>query len=121
MSTWAPGTAHGYRHEALLYHDGDEFLETAIGFIEEAVEHGEPVLVALAPPKIAALQAKVKGAGSKVLFANMEELGRNPAQIIPAWQAFLAEHPTRWRPCPGNRRTHSGHPGRRPTRRRPTA
>jgi anti-sigma regulatory factor (Ser/Thr protein kinase) len=93
MSTWPPGAAHGYRHEAFLYHDGDEFLEAAIRFIEEAVEHEEPVLVALAPPKIAALRSKVKSAASNVTFANMEELGKNPARIMPAWQAFLSEHP----------------------------
>jgi anti-sigma regulatory factor (Ser/Thr protein kinase) len=94
MSTSAPGTAHGYRHEAFLYCDDDEFLEGAIRFIEEAVEHGEPVLVALAPPKIAALRSKVKNAESNVTFANMEELGRTPARILPAWQAFLSEYPT---------------------------
>jgi anti-sigma regulatory factor (Ser/Thr protein kinase) len=93
MSTWAPGTAHGYCHEASLYHDGDEFLEAAIRFIEEAVEHEEPVLVALALPKIAALRSRVTRAASNVIFANMEELGRNPARIMPAWQVFLSEHP----------------------------
>lgn len=93
MSTSAPWTARGYRHEAFLYHDVDEFLEATIGFIDEAVEHEEPVLVALAPPKIVALQRKVTSAANNVVFANMEELGRNPARIIPAWQAFLSEHP----------------------------
>jgi anti-sigma regulatory factor (Ser/Thr protein kinase) len=83
----------GYRHEALLYGDIDEFYDVTLGFIEGAVEQEEPIMVALSSGKIAALRANLDDTADKVLFVDMEELGKNPARIIPGWQEFLSAHP----------------------------
>jgi anti-sigma regulatory factor (Ser/Thr protein kinase) len=83
--------ADPFLHEAFLYADDEEFVDGTLAFIQEGLGAGEPVLVALDATKIARLQAEVGGAAELVLFADMAELGANPARIIAAWQRFVAE------------------------------
>lgn len=87
-------TSHdaGYRHEALFYADADEFMAGTLQFLRDAVAAGEPTLVVLAAPKIQALGEALNGEADQVSFADMAEVGTNPARIIPAWQQFLVEH-----------------------------
>lgn len=82
----------GYAHEALLYAGDDGFAAGTVPFIRAGVELGEPVLVAVGARKIALLRSELGEHAQAVLFADMEEIGRNPAWIIPAWQDFLDEH-----------------------------
>ena len=82
----------GLRHEALFYSGEDGFLAGTLPFIQEAVANGEPIMVAVAGEKIELLRSRLNGAAERVLFADMHELGRNPALILPAWQDFVAEH-----------------------------
>ena len=51
----------------------------------------EPILVVLAAAKIAALRRQLNGDAALVSFADMTEVGSNPARIIPAWQQFVSE------------------------------
>jgi anti-sigma regulatory factor (Ser/Thr protein kinase) len=91
---WARGTGAtpGLRHEALLY-DGDRALiERATEFVRAGVERREPVLVVLSAAKLARLRSVLNGESAFVRFADMNEIGRNPARIIEAWRAFVAEH-----------------------------
>ena len=81
-----------YRHEALLYSSRDEFMDVTLRFIRESIAADEPILVMLAPEKLEALGAELRGEGNRVSFGNMERLGVNPARLIPAWQAFLDAH-----------------------------
>lgn len=81
----------GYRHEALLYEGGDEFLGGALEFIMDAVAAEEPVLVVVDAGKIDALRGELQGHEDSVQFADMADVGANPARIIPAWQDFLDE------------------------------
>jgi anti-sigma regulatory factor (Ser/Thr protein kinase) len=83
-------TAIGFHHEALL-HDGDEgFLEAAVPFVRAGLEHGEPMLVALTAHKLGLLREQLGAdADELVTFADMGEIGFNPARIIPAWQDFV--------------------------------
>jgi anti-sigma regulatory factor (Ser/Thr protein kinase) len=84
------GSRHGgYRHEAFFYADTDAFMAGVVPFISQAVEAGEPLLAVLSAPKIAALEDALRDVADGVLFADMAEVGTNPARIIPAWQAFL--------------------------------
>lgn len=87
-------TSHdaGYRHEALFYADADEFMAGTLQFLRDAVAADEPTLVVLAAPKIQALGEALNGEADQVSFADMAEVGTNPARIIPAWQQFLVEH-----------------------------
>ena len=75
-----------YRHEAFLWHDASDFTAGIVPFIRDGLEAREPVMVA-----VGALHTKSRDAldgQADVEFVDMEELGRNPAQIIPAWQQF---------------------------------
>jgi anti-sigma regulatory factor (Ser/Thr protein kinase) len=80
-----------FRHEALLYAGGDAFLDGATSFIRAALTVEEPVLVMVGAAKIDALRAEL-GDADGVLFADMEQVGSNPARIIPAWREFVSGH-----------------------------
>jgi anti-sigma regulatory factor (Ser/Thr protein kinase) len=96
------GSARGaFRHEALLYSGTDAFLAGAMEFIEEGLSRGEPVMVTVGGARIDELKGALGGRAGVVRFSDMRELGRNPARIIPAWRAFLAEHAPEGRPARG--------------------
>lgn len=80
-----------FHHEAFFYGDGDEFLAGAVPFLREGAEEGELALVAVSSVRASALRAELDGAADSVRFVDMEDLGRNPARIIPAWQQFVDE------------------------------
>ena len=96
MSVNAPLDAlrpSGYRHEALFYSGVDDFVGRVAPFVRDGVRAGEPVLVVVSAEKIARLREALGARDAeRVCFADMDEVGANPARIIPAWQAFLAEH-----------------------------
>lgn len=81
-----------FRHEALLYAGESDFLASVVPFVREGVVAGEPVMVAVSARKIACLRAALGADAGAVRFADMEELGANPARIIPAWRKFVDEH-----------------------------
>jgi anti-sigma regulatory factor (Ser/Thr protein kinase) len=82
----------GYRHEALFYDGTDDLLAGLVPFVRDAVDADEPVLVVLGAPKLDALRESRVRAAEQVLFADMAQVGTNPARIIPAWQRFLDDH-----------------------------
>jgi hypothetical protein len=85
--TFAPARSQqSYRHEAFLWHDASDFTAGIVPFIRDGLEAGEPVMVAVDALHTKWLRDALDG-HADVEFVDMEELGRNPAQIIPAWQA----------------------------------
>ena len=78
-----------YRHEAYLWHDETDFASGLVPFINEGLDAGEPVMVAVIPEHTAWLRKALGGRADEVTFVDMGQLGRNPARIIPAWQEFL--------------------------------
>jgi anti-sigma regulatory factor (Ser/Thr protein kinase) len=78
-----------FRHEAVFYDGDDGFIPATLPFISEGVDAGDAVLVAVSEPKIRALKEELDGDSDRVGFLDMEELGRNPACIIPAWREFV--------------------------------
>jgi hypothetical protein len=54
-------------------------------FITDGLEAGEPVMVAVSAQHTKWLRDALDGQAD-VEFVDIEQLGRNPAQIIPAWQ-----------------------------------
>jgi anti-sigma regulatory factor (Ser/Thr protein kinase) len=78
-----------FRHEAFFYAGESEFLAGAGAFLEDAVEASEPVLVVVSARKIDLLRKRLKADAGNVLFADMENIGTNPARIIPAWSEFV--------------------------------
>lgn len=85
-------TEDRFRHEALFYAGEAEFLEGTISFIREGLQAGEPILVAVAPPKVALLQQALGARAGGVMFADMTDFDRNPARLIPLWRDFVDEH-----------------------------
>jgi anti-sigma regulatory factor (Ser/Thr protein kinase) len=73
-----------FEHLGLFYEDSDEYLAATHGFIERGLEASEPVLVCVPARKHRPMRARLNGAGDRVEFWNMNELGRNPGRIIPA-------------------------------------
>jgi anti-sigma regulatory factor (Ser/Thr protein kinase) len=92
---------NGFCHEALLYRGETEFLEGALPFLRDGLESDEPMLVVVSAPKIAALRTELDDDAGRIQFADMAEVGHNPARIIPAWRAFLDEHGGGTRPVRG--------------------
>ncbi|MDQ6915287.1 MAG: sensor histidine kinase, partial [Actinomycetota bacterium] len=84
-------STNGFSHEALLYAGEDGFLGGTLPFVCSALEAEEPVLVMVGAAKIDALREALNGQAPDVEFANMEEVGSNPARIIPAWSEFATE------------------------------
>ncbi|HYT14113.1 MAG TPA: sensor histidine kinase [Candidatus Nitrosopolaris sp.] len=96
-----PITEAHYRHEALLYRGLADFVRQTAPFIRGGLEAGEPVLVVTGVPGIAALHAELGGDAERVRFADMAEVGANPARIIPFWQEFIDSEGAAGRPLRG--------------------
>lgn len=88
-----PPSEDGYRHAALFYAGRDEFVARLVPFIRDGVAAGEPTLVVVGAPKIDALREALGPDAEAVDFADMQDVGANPALIIPAWEAFVEAHP----------------------------
>jgi anti-sigma regulatory factor (Ser/Thr protein kinase) len=80
-----------FRHEAVMYAGLDEFVARMGAFVRGAVAAEEPILVVVGAPKIDALRDELGGDAEAVLFADMADVGANPARIIPAWRQFVDE------------------------------
>ena len=90
MSPSAPARPRqSFRHEAFLWRDPADFVQSMVPFVEQGLADDEPVMVALVPEHAAWLRDALGRGAVRVQFFDMRELGRNPAQIIPAWRAFL--------------------------------
>jgi anti-sigma regulatory factor (Ser/Thr protein kinase) len=97
----APPRGQLFQHEALLYDGSDHFLEGTSSFIREALEADEPVLVVVDAGKIAMLREHFAADAGRVHFADMADVGANPARIIPAWRTFVDQHGADGRPVRG--------------------
>jgi anti-sigma regulatory factor (Ser/Thr protein kinase) len=80
---------HAFQHEALFYDDAGSYLRGTVPFVREGLRAGEPVMVVVSREKIALLSEVLGPEAEDVRFADMTELGTNPARIIPAWREFL--------------------------------
>jgi anti-sigma regulatory factor (Ser/Thr protein kinase) len=78
-------------HEALLYDDAQRFADGAAAFLREGLALGEPAMAAVPEEHITLLRAALGDDAERVVFADMAELGRNPARIIPAVRGWLDE------------------------------
>ena len=84
----------GFRHDALFYAGIDGFVTRTSAFIRESLADGEPILVVVSEEKIELLRRELGGDPDGVRFADMQQIGHNPARIIPAWRDFVSEHTT---------------------------
>jgi anti-sigma regulatory factor (Ser/Thr protein kinase) len=80
-------------HAALFYRSRPEYAGQIAAFVEAGLDLGEPAFIALPGDRAAAVAASLNGASGEVTFADMAELGRNPARIIPEVRSFTDKHP----------------------------
>lgn len=83
-----------FRHEATFYRGLEGLVDQVLPFVQEGVRLGEPVLVAMLSDRLTVVDEALGADSAHVEFVDMEELGRNPARIIPAWRRFLADAPS---------------------------
>jgi anti-sigma regulatory factor (Ser/Thr protein kinase) len=83
---------HPFRHEAVMYAGVDEFVGGTSAFVRDGRAAGEPTLVVVGRRKLDLVREDLGADADGVLFADMAEVGANPARIIPAWRAFVDEH-----------------------------
>ncbi len=80
-----------FEHEALFYSSDDEYLEQILPFIADGLDAGAAVLIATPHAKVELLASRVEGwADDRLHLEAMEEVGANPAWIIPVWADFVA-------------------------------
>jgi anti-sigma regulatory factor (Ser/Thr protein kinase) len=101
MASVVSSPPRAFVHEALLYAGVDDFVEGTAQFIREGIARGEPVLVVVGAERIERLREALDGDAQHVLFADMAEVGANPARIIPAWEDFADGHLRDDRPVRG--------------------
>lgn len=82
----------GFQHRALVYNGADQYLAGTVPFLKAALGAEEPVLVAVGREQTRWLEAELGRDCETVRFLPMEEVGRNPASIIPLWRDFVDEH-----------------------------
>jgi anti-sigma regulatory factor (Ser/Thr protein kinase) len=80
-----------FRHDALFYAGTAEFIDRTAAFIDDSVACREPILVAVSAEKIDQLRGQLGSDPDGVRFADMAQVGQNPARIIPVWREFVAE------------------------------
>jgi anti-sigma regulatory factor (Ser/Thr protein kinase) len=81
-----------FRHLALFYHSGGEYLSVLCGFIRASWARGEAVLVAVPERNAERVRRGLGDESAQVTIVDMRELGRNPARIIPEILTFASKH-----------------------------
>jgi anti-sigma regulatory factor (Ser/Thr protein kinase) len=82
----------GFRHDALLYASDWEFLSGTVPFVRNGLRADEAVLAILPGERLDLLRSALGEDADAVQFADMDDVGGNPARIIPAWRDFVADH-----------------------------
>jgi hypothetical protein len=78
------------------------FLDAVVPFVRDGLARRQPVMVAVTEPRLAALRSALgREDAAQVVFADMAELGHNPARIIPAWREFTDQHSRSGHPIRG--------------------
>jgi len=91
-TTLAPARARqSYRHEAYVWSGREEYVAGLAPFVLEGLDGGEDVIVGATPEHARWLRAGLGERSTEVRFVDMAHLVRNPARIIPALLALLAE------------------------------
>jgi anti-sigma regulatory factor (Ser/Thr protein kinase) len=95
--TTLDGTAvrpgRSYRHEAFFYRSDDDYLAGTLAMVRGGLAAGEPVMVAVPGRRLELLRQALGPDAERVQLTDMTELGRNPANIIAGWAAFIAAAP----------------------------
>jgi len=80
----------GLSHLACFYRGQRDYLARIDAFARAGHASGEPVFIAVPGDKASLLRDNLSG---PIRYADMAELGRNPARIIPEVRDFIDAHP----------------------------
>jgi len=80
-----------FQHDAIFYSGTADFVDRTSAFIRDSVAEREPMLVVVSAEKIELLRDELGGDPEGIRFADMAQVGQNPARIIPAWREFVAD------------------------------
>ena len=80
------------RHVGFFYKTGDEYAHTVAGFLRAGLAAGDAVFAAVPPAKLSIIRDALGRDVAGVEFADMTQMGRNPARIIPRVRAFTDRH-----------------------------
>ena len=81
-----------FRHEAMLYAGWADFVNRAVPFLRAGIAAEEPILVVESREKIDLLRTALDRDAEHVMFADMADVGANPARIIPTWHDFVKRY-----------------------------
>ncbi|WP_225851060.1 sensor histidine kinase [Streptomyces sp. HPF1205] len=93
-----PGT--GYRHELYPYRGRDEFVQGAMSFIQDALDGGEAVVVAVPQDKASLLRSRIRD-DEAVRYVDTSAVAHHPGRHIGAWQEWIKEHAAKGQPVRG--------------------
>jgi anti-sigma regulatory factor (Ser/Thr protein kinase) len=88
----ATGSKAGLVHDAFLYRAADEYVGAIMTFLRGDGGSRPPALVAVPGRQLALLRTLLDDGLQPVTFANMDELGRNPARLTAAMRRFVERH-----------------------------
>jgi anti-sigma regulatory factor (Ser/Thr protein kinase) len=80
-----------FHHEAVFYRDDDEYLAGTMPHIRAALADDGAALVSVRSAKRQLLEQALGADADRVVFVDMEAVGRNPACILPVWRDFLSQ------------------------------
>jgi anti-sigma regulatory factor (Ser/Thr protein kinase) len=91
----APGlpVTGGFRHIGFFYRSCAEYAQAVTGFLRDGLAAGEPTFTAVPSAKVSLIRDALGADARHVEFADMAEMGRNPAWIIPRVLKFTNRHP----------------------------
>ena len=88
----SPAMAGPFRHIGFFYRTAKEYATTVAAFLGEGVAAGEPAFAAVPAGQLSLVADALGADARRVEFADMTEMGRNPAWIIPRVRAFVDLH-----------------------------
>ncbi|MFD5538633.1 anti-sigma factor RsbA family regulatory protein [Streptomyces sp. NPDC127079] len=99
-SSSTPLEGTGYRHELYPYSGSDEFVAGTLGFIQEALDGDEAVVVAVPQDKASLLRAEIRE-NDTVRYVDTSRVARHPGRLIAAWQEWIKDQVSEGRPVRG--------------------
>jgi anti-sigma regulatory factor (Ser/Thr protein kinase) len=80
------------RHVALFYQGPRQYLPALSSVVAAARKRGDALFIAVPAHKVPLVRGMLGAGSANVTMADMTELGRNPARIIPALLTYAGEH-----------------------------
>jgi anti-sigma regulatory factor (Ser/Thr protein kinase) len=88
----SPASAGAFRHVGFFYRTEAEYAGTIATFLRDGLAADEPAFAAVPPASVTLVSDALGGDARRVEFADMTEMGLNPARIIPRVLAFTGRH-----------------------------